>query len=901
MGVPSFYRYLTQLWPRIAIDARGDEKLSINGIYTPTDLSQPNPNGIEFDNLYLDMNGIIHPCSQPDSMGVSPTEDEIFDKIFDYIDRIFAFVRPRKVLYLAIDGVAPRAKMNQQRQRRFRAAKEVQEHELIEKELFSIFVKSGKGHLIPQSIVDLQQQSASSFTNTTTTSSNNENQQEFNHKNEQHEDEEKKSPQPLIPKFDKNTITPGTPFMDRLSLALRYYISLRLEQNPGWKDLIVVLSDSSVPGEGEHKVLNFIRNQRSLPLYNPSTIHCLYGMDADLIMLALASHERHFYIIREIVFARNDMRCSICQRGGHHAGECNGLSANITQQSLSLKSYLNQQQIAALKTVNHHEPAKIMLHDTPLQPFQFLSLEILRMYLNEELKFNSQLYDLDNAIDDWVFLCFFVGNDFLPHLASFSIRENAIGVMQKLWKSLMISKIKSFEVKLITQFFDPKDKCTLLPTSPQRQAVDPLTLSTLDLAYRMKEDDLSKLRSQIYLTTNGEVNLPQLYDFIQKLQSIETAIFRSKRNSKLTSVFSQAGALLRKAKEEDEERLREQELRRLKKTEQNKEMDINFNKKSVSSMTAIPKRKEPTIGFDGDSDDENTNFAKKQQLSTNSTTNSSPEQIINPLALNHYHTLTNSLPYTVLELAEKAILNVKEGKDPFDIDPTNQTNPNSNTTQLDQSGEVVTTGALKTRVDAEDLFEDKLKKKKLLSNEEIYQIIEINPYIAWTTARNIIIDQLQAVPDSFDQIDPGSKNYVNRFYEKHFKIENASQLSSTGNLKEKDGSIRIMSPAVHDLNHIHLSYLTGLRWVFHYYYRGCSSWTWHYPYHHPPLLSELAKVPLELYYQDQSSPLNITSDSESLSTLIPQRQSHTIVTTSLYSYEGPVLPFEQLLSGMFQA
>lgn len=124
MGVPAFFKWLTTRYPNVVIDALSEEdfdhlyaeykaNLSSNEI-DPHFLMQKKieENNPKVDNLYLDMNGIIHPCCHPLDRPAPKTESEMFTLIFEYIDRVVSIVNPTKTVYMAIDGVAPRAKMN---------------------------------------------------------------------------------------------------------------------------------------------------------------------------------------------------------------------------------------------------------------------------------------------------------------------------------------------------------------------------------------------------------------------------------------------------------------------------------------------------------------------------------------------------------------------------------------------------------------------------------------------------------------------------------------------------------------------------------------------------------------------------------------------------------------------
>jgi len=81
----------------------------------------------------MDLNGIVHNCIHGNDPKrherISKLDDleEVWAAVMQAIDELVHTVKPQKVLLLAVDGVAPRAKMNQQRARRFRSAKDAQD------------------------------------------------------------------------------------------------------------------------------------------------------------------------------------------------------------------------------------------------------------------------------------------------------------------------------------------------------------------------------------------------------------------------------------------------------------------------------------------------------------------------------------------------------------------------------------------------------------------------------------------------------------------------------------------------------------------------------------------------------------------------------------------------------
>ena len=162
-------------------------------------------------------------------------------------------VRPRKLLYMAIDGVAPRAKMNQQRSRRFRAAREAKEKEERELEENDRLRDEGKEDLI-------------------------------------------KKKDGMV--FDSNVITPGTLFMAKVADGLQQYIFERMRDNPSWQSVFIlffplfILFIHSYSFYSSYSSYSFYSFYSFIPIHSIQLIHLIHSIHSIHLI-----HLIHFYSI----------------------------------------------------------------------------------------------------------------------------------------------------------------------------------------------------------------------------------------------------------------------------------------------------------------------------------------------------------------------------------------------------------------------------------------------------------------------------------------------------------------------------------------------------------------------------------------------------------------------------
>jgi 5'-3' exoribonuclease 1 len=222
MGVPGLFQNLKHKYPNII-------KKKVKASDTAENMLIDNFNYINLNPymLFFDFNCLIHPIChllwrEYKNKNISKLDFEhlIFVKSIEYMEKVIEYAEPQFV-YIFIDGVCPMAKMSQQRQRRFAS--------LIDKDKI------------------------------------NEIRKKFNIEEDKY--------------YDTNSITPGTEFMDNFSKSFNNYLK---EKN---KDGIKFLYSSYLePGEGEHKIIDYIKKNRDTLIDKDLMI---YGLDADLIILSL--------------------------------------------------------------------------------------------------------------------------------------------------------------------------------------------------------------------------------------------------------------------------------------------------------------------------------------------------------------------------------------------------------------------------------------------------------------------------------------------------------------------------------------------------------------------------------------------------------------------------------------
>lgn len=296
-------------------------------------------NKTHIDNLYLDSNSIIYDAIHTlDNQDSCDFEERLIKAVCDKIEFYIRKISPTQRVLITFDGVAPMAKLNQQRTRRYK----------------SWYQAEIKGRCPLQTTTQLH------------------------------------SPNNGGASFNTAAITPGTQFMEKLSKAVGAYASAKL------KKPLTIVSASNEVGEGEHKIFEYIRANTD---YHKDTTTVIYGLDADLIMLSL----NHIHLSKQL--------------------------------------YLHRETPEFIKNIDSS-----LDHDTDyLFCIHTLNAAVEMECFGNTPKLSGASAPLLSGVvggaTPYVFMCFLLGNDFLPHFPSLNIRTNGLDKIMNAYK-LVSSKKK---------------------------------------------------------------------------------------------------------------------------------------------------------------------------------------------------------------------------------------------------------------------------------------------------------------------------------------------------------------------------------------------------------------------------------------------------------------------------
>lgn len=295
---------------------------------------------IDIQNLYIDSNSIIYDGIRLIEYNNDNDAFErklitlVCEKILYYI----TLIQPSNRVLIAFDGVAPVAKLEQQRNRRYKTW----------------------------------------YTNNYISDSS------------QHDDNNI-----IQPKWDTTAITPGTKFMDKLCKGVtQYFNEKNLKKTKSIiknrKDLEIIISGSNYCGEGEHKIYKYIRQNAS---YHADTNTIIYGLDADLIMLTLLHIKisENLYLFRETPHFITSIDKSLVPED-HYVLDIYELSEKLNEEMTNT----NPVPVG----VTARPPATV------------------------------------SSTNDYIFMCFFLGNDFMPHFPALNIRTNGITILLETYNFL---------------------------------------------------------------------------------------------------------------------------------------------------------------------------------------------------------------------------------------------------------------------------------------------------------------------------------------------------------------------------------------------------------------------------------------------------------------------------------